>query len=73
MAKKNPLQHGLYSLWYVKIDHSQNQYLSTSLERPYKELLNACFNFEIRCFELQLWATKKGLKMAKKNPLQYGL
>ncbi len=37
--KINPYaqQHGL---WYVKIDPSQNQDLSTSLERPYKELLN---------------------------------
>ncbi len=25
----------IYSLWYVKIEQSQNQYLSTSLERPY--------------------------------------
>ena len=30
-----------YSLWYVKIDPSQNQDQSTSLERSYKELLNA--------------------------------
>ena len=37
-----------YSLWYVKIDPSQNQDLSTSLERSYKELLNAYFSFEIR-------------------------
>ena len=36
-----------YSLWYIKIDPSQNQDLSTLLERPYKELLNACFSFEI--------------------------
>ncbi len=35
------------SLWYVKIDPFQNQDLSTSLESPYKELLNACFSFEI--------------------------
>ena len=33
---------------YVKIDLSQNQHLSTSLERPYKELLNACFSLKIR-------------------------
>ena len=36
-----------YSFWYVKIDPSQNQDLSTSLERSYKELLNACFSFKI--------------------------
>ena len=35
------------SLWYIKIEPSQNQDLSTSLENPYKELLNACFSFEI--------------------------
>ena len=37
-----------YSLWYVKIDPSQNHDLSTSLERSYKELLNTSFSFEIR-------------------------
>ena len=36
-----------FGVWFVKIDPSQNQDLSTSLERPYKELLNACFSFEI--------------------------
>ncbi len=36
-----------YSFWYIKIDPPQNQDLSTSLERSYKELLNACFSFEI--------------------------
>ena len=36
-----------YSLWYVKIDPSQNMDQSTSLERSYKELLNTCFSFEI--------------------------
>ncbi len=35
-----------YSLLYVKIYPSQNQNLSTSLERPYKELLNALISFE---------------------------
>ncbi len=35
-SKKNPF--AAYSLWYVKIDQSQNQDLSTSLERPCKEL-----------------------------------
>ncbi len=47
-----------YSLWYVKIEPSQNQDLSTSLERPYKELLNACFSFEIRHSKLKLWVVK---------------
>ncbi len=47
------------SLWYVKIDPSRNQDLSISLKRPYKELLNALFNFEIRHSELKLWAAKK--------------
>ena len=37
-----------YTLWYVKIDPSQKQDLSTLLESPYKELLNARFSFEIR-------------------------
>ncbi len=37
-----------YSLWYVKIDPSQNQDLSTSLERPSQQLLNALISFEIR-------------------------
>ncbi len=36
-----------YSLWYVKTEPSQNLNSSTSLERPYKELLNALFSFEI--------------------------
>ncbi len=37
-----------WSLWYVKTDPSQNQDSSTSLGRPYKELLNAFFSLEIR-------------------------
>ncbi len=37
-----------YSLWYIKIEPSQNQDLSTSLERSYEELLNAIISFEIR-------------------------
>ena len=44
---QNSLCRMSYSLWYVKIDPFQNQNLSTSLERPYKKLLNACFSFEI--------------------------
>ena len=48
-----------YSLWYIKIDPSQNQDLSTSLERPYKELLNALISFEIHHFYLKLWAVKE--------------
>ncbi len=49
----------IYSLWYVKIDSSQNQDLSTSLERLYKELLNALISFEIRQSKLILWAVKE--------------
>ena len=45
-----------------KIDSSQNQDLSTSLERPYKELLNALFSFEIRHPELKLWSIKETSK-----------
>ena len=45
-----------YSLWHVKIDPSQNQDLSTSFERSYKELLNAQISFEICRSELKLWA-----------------
>ena len=48
-----------YSLWYVKIDPSQNQDLSISLERPWKKLLNAIFGFEIRYFKLKLWVVKE--------------
>ena len=36
-----------YSLWYIEIDPYLNQDLSTSFERPYKELLNAQICFEI--------------------------
>ncbi len=38
----------IYSLWYVQIDPTQNIDQSTSLERTYKELLNALISFEIR-------------------------
>ena len=48
-----------YNLWYVKIDPSQNQDLNTSLERSYKELLNALISFEIRHSKLKLWAIKE--------------
>ncbi len=34
--------------------------LSTPSERSYKELLNACFTFEIRHSKLKLWAPKVG-------------
>ena len=47
-----------YSLWYIKINPSQNQDLSTSFERPYKELWNALISFEIRHSKLKLWAVK---------------
>ncbi len=45
---KKDLKFGEKSVYYVKIDQSQNQDLSTSLERSYKELLNALISFEIR-------------------------
>ncbi len=45
-------------LWYVKIDPSQNQNSSTSLEKPYKKLLNPCFSFEIRHSQLKIWVVK---------------
>ncbi len=38
---------GAMSLQYIKIDPSQNMDQSTSLERPYKELLNELISFEI--------------------------
>ena len=47
-----------YSLWYVKTEPSQNQDLSTSLERTYKELLNALISFEIHHSELKLREVK---------------
>ena len=61
-SPKIPLQHGLffskYNLWYCKTGPSQNQDLSTSLERPYKELLNELFSFEIHHSELK-WVVKE--------------
>ncbi len=42
-----------------KIDSFQNQDLSTSIERPHKELLNALLNFEILHSKLKLWAVNK--------------
>ncbi len=42
------------SLWYIKIDLSQNQDLITLLKRSYKELLNALISFEIRHYYLKL-------------------
>ena len=56
-----------YSLWYVKIDPSQNPDLSTSFERPCKELLNALISFEIRHSELKLRAVRKRAQNGK-NP-----
>ena len=47
-----------YSLWYVKIDRSQDQDLSTSLESLYKELLNACFSSKIGHSKFDLLALK---------------
>ena len=46
-SKNSLCSMGYYSLWYVKIEPSQNQDLSTSLKRPYKELLNALISFKI--------------------------
>ncbi len=62
-----------YSLWYVKIDPSQNQDLNISLERPYKELLNELIIFEICQSELKLWAVKERASKWQKIPLEYGL
>ena len=39
MAKKSLCSIG-YSLWYIKINPSQNQDLNTSLEKSYEELLS---------------------------------
>ncbi len=43
--------------------------LSTSLERPFKELLNVPISFEICHSELK---SKKGIKMAKKSLFTMG-
>ena len=43
MAKNPFAAWAIYSLWYVKMDPSQNQNPSPLLERPYKKLLNALF------------------------------
>ncbi len=59
---KIPFTAWAISFWYVKINPSQNQGLSTSSERPYKKLLNALFNFQMRHSELKLWAIKKASK-----------
>ena len=58
-----------YSLWYVKTDHSKNQDLSTSLESPYEELLNASFSLEIHHSELILWAVKERASKQQKKSL----
>ncbi len=55
-------------LWYLKIEPSQNKDLSTSFERPYKELLNAIISFEIRHSELKLWTIKTRASKWQKNP-----
>ncbi len=63
-------------IWYVKIGPSQNQDPSTSvtsLERPYKELLNAQISFEICCSELKLWVVKEKASKQQKIPLKHGL
>ncbi len=60
------------SIWYVKIDPSQNIDQSTSLERSYKELLNACFSFEIRHSELKLWTINERPQNKQKISLDHG-
>ncbi len=50
---------GYISLWYVKIDPSQNYNLSTSLERPYKKLFNVLISSQIHHSELKLWGIKE--------------
>ncbi len=52
-----------YSLWFVKIEPSQNQDLSISLERSYKELLNALISFETGPSKLKLWPIKDRITM----------
>ncbi len=51
--------HCTQSLWCDKIDPSQNIDQSTSLESPYKELLNVLFSFEIR-HSARLYTTNLG-------------
>ena len=50
-------------LWYVTINLPQNKNVSTSLERSYKELLNALISFEIHHLKLKLWAVKERLNV----------
>ena len=50
-----------------KIDPPQNQDPSKSLERPYKELLNALFSFEIRHSVLKLWSIKEKPQNSKNS------
>ncbi len=45
---KNPFATWTIAFGTSKLNPSQNQDLSTSLERSYKELLNVLFHFEIR-------------------------
>ena len=68
---KNPFWS--MGLWYVKNDPSQNQDLSTSLERSHKELLNELISLEIRHYELKLWTVKERASKWQKFPLEHGL
>ncbi len=43
------------------------------IRRPYKELLNALFSFEIRHSVLKLWTVKEKASKQQKTPLYYGL
>ena len=65
--KKSLCSMGYYSLWYVKIDlyPSQNLNLSTSLETPSQELLNASFSFEIGCTNSYYGQLKLAPEMAQ--------
>ncbi len=56
---KNPFEAWAIAFGTSKIDPSQNQDLSISLERPYKKLLNALISFEICYSKLDLWAIER--------------
>ena len=56
--KRKTIAFGLEPLVSSKFDHRQNSNLSTYFESLYKELLNACFSFEIGHSKLKLQAFK---------------
>ncbi len=62
-----------FSLWYVKIYPSQNHDLSISLERPYKEVLNALINSKIRHSEQELQSFKDPQYNTHSHTLTYRL